>query len=148
MSKIFVFLAGAAVGVAVMAVYYQAVCNRALDEIEDEIEKLNTETRKDIPRDYRTGISPVDTHLRRISEAEFGDENDYETGTLFYYQNGVITDSNNEPIDIYNDVLGFFTDFMSPEEETIYMRDDKLKIDYEVLIVDDIFGDEEGAVTT
>ncbi len=153
MSKIFAFLAGAAIGAAVMAVYYQTAYDRTLTEIEaepDRAEDYKTYTPNE-PKDDKpvTNNGPY-----RIDGQDFSEKSDYTTGTLFYYSNGILTDSDNKVIDIHCDIKDLLTSkeietgLIDGCGDTLYLRDDKERIDYEVLMVDDAFEDEEGTVGT
>lgn len=69
-----------------------------------------------------------------ISPEEFG-EYGYETVSLTYYADGVLTDDNDEPIDDINEIIGIesLNHFGEYEDDIVYVRNDARKSDYEVL---------------
>ena len=156
MSKIFAFLAGAAIGAAVMNIYLSSKYVMITNSEWDEFARFDSEeAKKDIldGEHSKADDAPREKCLRRIRETEFGEESDYETGTLYRYLDGTITDSSNKPItpiDIpgIEEYACFGNNPKSIYIDELYLRDDKHKIDYEVLMVDEAFEKEEGAVGT
>ena len=69
-----------------------------------------------------------------ISPDEFDDHEDYEVETLTYYADGVLTDWYDEPIDDVEDYVGkdALTRFGEYEKDTVYVRNDNHKCDYEI----------------
>lgn len=71
-----------------------------------------------------------------ISPEEFG-ERDYPVITLWYYDDGVVTNDNGKIVDNAIELLGGdFADHFGDYEDdpdTVYVRDDYQEIDYEVL---------------
>lgn len=75
-----------------------------------------------------------------ISPEEF-DEIGYETISLYYYVDGVVADRDDNIIDnvddiIGNDSLGTFGQY---EDDSVYVRNDALKCDYEILRAEENF---------
>lgn len=70
-----------------------------------------------------------------ISPDEFGEFEDYEKISLIYYNDGVLTDENNEIVDDINEIVGedSLKHFGEYEEDSVFVRNDKLKCDYEIL---------------
>lgn len=72
-----------------------------------------------------------------ISPEEFGDFDDYDLVSLTYYSDGVLTDSADEPIleDDLDDFVGrdFANHFGEYEDDSVFIRNDRIKIDYEIL---------------
>lgn len=70
-----------------------------------------------------------------ISPDEFGEIDEYDTETLFLYADDVLTDDQNEPIEDVDDVVGFesLRHFGEYEEDSVHVRNDNLKTDYEIL---------------
>lgn len=68
-----------------------------------------------------------------INPVYFGEE--YETVSLNYYADGVLTDDMDEPIDDVASVVGtdFMTHFGEYEKDSVFVRNDERKIDYEIL---------------
>lgn len=71
-----------------------------------------------------------------ISPDEFGEEDDYETISLTYYSDGILTDDMNERIDNVDDVVGkdSLTHFGEYEDDSVFVRNERLKCDYEILL--------------
>lgn len=71
-----------------------------------------------------------------IAPDEFGENDDYERISLTYYLDGILTDENNEPINDVDGLIGesTLTHFGEYEEDSVYVRDDNLHCDYEILL--------------
>ena len=70
-----------------------------------------------------------------ITPDEYAD-GDYDTQTLYYFADGVVADDN---FNVLKDVKGYIGDkalkqFGLYEEDVVYVRNDKYKIDYEILL--------------
>lgn len=73
-----------------------------------------------------------------ISPDEFGDQDGYEEISLTYYTDGVVTDDNDRAMDddeieetIGKDSLTHFGEY---EDDSVFVRNDRLKVDYEILM--------------
>lgn len=71
-----------------------------------------------------------------IPPEEFGAFDDYETISLMYYEDQVLTDDNDELVDEIEDIVGFdsLTRFGEYEDDSVFVRNDRLKCDYEILM--------------
>ncbi len=71
-----------------------------------------------------------------ISPEEFGDFDDYEQISLTYYADGNLTDENDELIENVEDIVGeeSLEHFGEYDEDAVYVRNDRLKCDYEILL--------------
>lgn len=71
-----------------------------------------------------------------ISPDEFGDYPDYETISLTYYNDKVLTDEYNEIVDDIDDLIGedSLNHFGEYEDDSVFVRNDSLKVDYEILL--------------
>ena len=71
-----------------------------------------------------------------ISPDEFGDYPDYETISLTYYNDKVLTDEYNEIVDDIDDLIGkdSLNHFGEYEDDSVFVRNDALKVDYEILL--------------
>ena len=69
-----------------------------------------------------------------ISPDEYG-ENDYDCESLTYYADGVLTDDWDHPIEDVEGLVGVesLTHFGEYEEDSVYVRNDRYKTDYEIL---------------
>lgn len=77
-----------------------------------------------------------------IPPDEFG-ESDYETETLYYYADKVLVDTNDNIIDDVDDIVGVesLNHFGEYEDDSVFVRNDKYKTDYEILLDLDNFYD-------
>lgn len=73
-----------------------------------------------------------------ISPDEY-DENDYETETLYYYPDGVLTDTYDNVIEDVEGTVGkkSLKHFGEYEEDSVFVRNDDLETDYEILLQPD-----------
>lgn len=78
-----------------------------------------------------------------ISPYDYGEKDDYDTESLIYFADGVLTDDNNNPIEdveatVGKDALSHFGEY---EDDSVFVRNDRLKIDYEILLDSSKFAD-------
>ena len=67
---------------------------------------------------------------------EFGEYEDYETISLTYYEDQILADDDDELVDDdIEDIVGFnsLTHFGEYEDDSVFVRNDRLKCDYEIL---------------
>lgn len=82
-----------------------------------------------------------------ITPEEFGNVSGYDCDTLYYYDNNVITNEKQERIDDVVDLLGsevayIKSQFGIHEENAVYVRNNNLKTDFEILLEINIFEEE------
>lgn len=129
--------------------------------VQDEIDSVKSAFRKDHPlpekkpkptekerREYSQHIvklgyteekKPADKQEPHvISPDEFGDQDDYDEISLTYYADGTVTDDNDRAMDedeieetIGKDSLTHFGEY---EDDSVFVRNDRLKADYEILM--------------
>lgn len=65
----------------------------------------------------------------------FDEEPDYDAVTLTYYNDGVVADMWDEKVDDVDDTIGSdsLNHFGEYEEDSVFVRNDNLKTDYEIL---------------
>ena len=120
------------------------------DDEEDEPEKYEV-TENDI-RDYEgvlekvnySGYTTVSTKEVEkdmtgpyvITPEEFGELKEYETIELTYYADFVLADNRNNSIEDVDDVIGLdsLDHFGEYEDDSVFVRDDERKIDYQILL--------------
>ena len=70
-----------------------------------------------------------------IAPDEFGEIDGYETYELTYYADGVLADENDEPIEDVDELIGknSLKQFGRFEEDSVHVRDESIKTDYEIL---------------
>ena len=71
-----------------------------------------------------------------VSPEEFGDIDEYETKSLTYWQDGVLTDEDDEVVEdveslVTKDALTHFGEY---EDDSVFVRNDEQGIDYEILL--------------
>ena len=71
-----------------------------------------------------------------ISPDEFGEFEDYDTISLTYYADQVLVDDGGDKIEDVDDVVGMesLTRFGEYEDDSVFVRNDRLRCDYEILI--------------
>lgn len=71
-----------------------------------------------------------------ISPDEFGEFEDYDTISLTYYADQVLVDDGGDKIEDVDDVVGMesLTRFGEYEDDSIFVRNDRLRCDYEILM--------------
>lgn len=87
--------------------------------------------------------SPEEPHLDNgtndkpyvVSPDEFGEADGYDIITLNYYADGVVADDWNDPIEDIGATIGedFASHYGEYEEDVVYVRNDRLKVEYEIL---------------
>lgn len=78
-----------------------------------------------------------------IKPEEFGDYDEYGKYSLTYYADGILTDDNDDVIDDIENKVGLdsLNRFGEYEDDAVYVRNDKLKCDYEILLDLDNYSD-------
>ena len=135
LSKIFIFVTGAAIGSLVtwkvlktryeqiaeeeirsMREYYQSKSKKnKTDKNNTESNDAEVEAYNEMARNYSTAASDSTDEKKEgvnmnkprvITPDEFGEDPDYEVITLTYYSDGVLTDEMDEPINNINEIVG------------------------------------------
>lgn len=81
-----------------------------------------------------------------ISIDEFGYEPDYDTETFNYYNDGVLTDMMNHPVNTRDYIVG--TEFVKEFDYTdaVYIRNDDAEMYFEILKLDENYADIEPSI--
>lgn len=71
-----------------------------------------------------------------IRPDEFDELDDYDVESLTYWSDGILTDDNDDVIENVDEVVGLesLTHFGEFEDDSVFVRNDRLKCDYEILI--------------
>ena len=74
-----------------------------------------------------------------ISPDEYGETDDYDLYSYTYYADKVLADENNEPIEDVDQRIGLesLNHFGEYGDDSVYVRNDELKADYEILLDDE-----------
>lgn len=70
-----------------------------------------------------------------IPPEEFGEKDDYDRISLSYYADHILADDNDQLLEDVDGTIGFesLTHFGEYEDDSVYVRNDRLKVDYEIL---------------
>lgn len=70
-----------------------------------------------------------------ISPADFDTEDDYEAYSLTYYEDGVLADEQNNPIENVDEMVGLdsLNHFGEYEDDAVHVRNDAMQCDFEIL---------------
>ena len=83
--------------------------------------------------EHRSASKPYVIHPNEACEKE---EEGYSFVSLSYYTDGIITDDNDEILEDIEGTIGeeSLKHFGEYEDDSVYVRNDRLKIDYEILL--------------
>lgn len=84
-------------------------------------------------------ISKEDNNMEvpyAITPDDYGENDEYETISLTYYSDGVLTDEDDEVITNPGELVGkdFASHFGDYEDDSVFIRNDDRKIDFEILM--------------
>lgn len=70
-----------------------------------------------------------------IAPEQFAELDDYDRISLTYYSDHILADDNDQPLEDVEGTVGFesLTHFGEYEDDSVYVRNDRLKVDYEIL---------------
>ena len=87
-----------------------------------------------------------DGKIAVISPDEFGDIEEYERISLTYYADGILADDRDDPILNAGEIVGFeaLDSFGEYEEDTVFVRNDATRCDYEIIRDKRTFGEVTG----
>jgi hypothetical protein len=93
--------------------------------------------------DSETPTSPDTEKPYVITPEEFGEFYDYEKISLVYYADQILADDNDELVEDVENIVGFesLTFFGEYEDDSVFVRNDKLKCDYEILLDQGTYSD-------
>lgn len=127
------------------------IAEQVVDIKEDGISDRNPSSIKEYAEKLRkngyTNYSTADTENKEkeygdvekpyvIDPEEFGMCDDYEEISLTYYADSILTDEDDELVDDVEDIIGVdsLNHFGEYEEDSVFVRNDRLKCDYEILL--------------
>lgn len=112
------------------------------DMIDEEDEIIRKKAVKEVNQiiednNYASEINEVtrDQHYI-IRPDEFGEYDDYDTISLTYYADNILTDEDDEIVEDIENKIGFdaLNHFGEYEEDSVFVRNDRIKCDYEILL--------------
>lgn len=85
--------------------------------------------------DYATAVAKLEGNRPYVISPEEYGEYSYEEIELTYYADGVLADDMNNVVDDVDDIVGLdFADYFGEyEDDSVHIRNDRLKCDYEIL---------------
>lgn len=159
---VLMFAAGMAVGSIVTGKFvktkYERIANEEIESIREVYSKKEVATKKD-EIDERPSIYEMKEYLEKIKEngyhkeenkeegdpdmndspyvispEEFGDRDDHTCVSLTYYADGILADDWDTEVLDPNEEVGpdIASHFGEYEEDTVFVRNEKLKVDYEI----------------
>ena len=160
---IMIFVMGVVTGSLVAYAYakkkYEQIAN---EEIQSVKEAFKQRTRKDPPKKEKKEAPKESETLKQkygkqmenlgyvdyyippekdekpyvISPEEFGDMDSYDTISLIYYDDDILTDDHNEVIENRDELVGkdFMKHFGEYEDDCVFIRNDEMKADYEIFM--------------
>lgn len=158
--NVLIFSAGAALGSVVtwkmLKTTYERIAQEEIDSVKEtysryikkyedeyEYEKEQKDTYQkltdmyvsdDCEKEQKGGSEKMDKPYV-IPPEEFGELDGYETYSLTYYADGVLADDSGDIVDNIEDIVGedSLTHFGEYEDDSVFVRNDSLKNDYEIL---------------
>ncbi len=169
---IMIFVMGVVTGSLVAYTYakkkYEQIAN---EEIQSVKEAFKQRTRKDPPKKEKKEAPKESETLKQkygkqmenlgyadyyippekdekpyvISPEEFGEMDSYDTISLTYYDNDILTDDHNEVLENRDELVGkdFMKHFGEYEDDCVFIRNDEMKADYEILMEHRRYGDDK-----
>ena len=120
------------------------------DSDEDEYIEIVTGYNQDATRE---GVKEEDDCMGKphvISPEEFAEIEEYETKNVYYFSDGILTHLNGEVVEDVDEIIGTesLTHFGEYEDDSVFVRNDKLKCDFEILRDPTRYADSERFDTT
>ena len=108
------------------------------DKIVNENGYVNYSIKKDVKKEEKNVDEPY-----VISPEEFDENEDYNTVSLTYYADGVLTDERDNVIVDVDSIVGedSLNHFGEYEDDSVFVRNDELQTDYEILLDTRNYGD-------
>ncbi len=161
-AAIFIFAAGAAIGA--MTAWrcakkkYERIAQEEIDSVKAAFSGQQPKTAENMPDKFPNRFAEYEETLQTcgyrhnhktkeeketvmtmpyvISPNALGEIESYEIISLTYYADGVLTDDNDDPIDDIEDIVGVdsLKHFGEYEDDSVFVRNDRLKCDFEVLL--------------
>lgn len=99
-----------------------------------DIVKYTEKLHKEGYTNYSTAAKPTAPYV--IPPEDFGEFDDYEKISLIYWADQVLTDDNNEVVEDLEGSVGIdsLTTFGEYEDDSVFVRNSRLRCDYEILL--------------
>lgn len=142
-----VFAAGVVTGAAVVRNYIRRQTDEEIRSVREAFSAKYSDMRDKDKKDAADSLLNDNTKDKTddteskdapyiITPTEFGENDDYETVTLYYHSDDVLTDHDNEIIDDIENSVGntALNTLIESGEDSIFVRNPERKCDYEILI--------------
>lgn len=142
-----VFAAGVVTGAAVVRNYIRRQTDEEIRSVREAFSAKYSDMRDKEKKDAADSLLNDNTKDKTddtenkdtpyiITPTEFGENDDYETITLYYHSDDVLTDHDNEIIDDIENSVGSaaLNTLRESGEDSIFVRNPERKCDYEILI--------------
>lgn len=114
----------------------EVITNEQIEKRAYEIisERYNNPNKQELKEEKKEEETMAEERPYVIDPSEYGDL-DYKQVSLNYYDDGVLTYENDDVIDDVDSLVGkdSLSHFGEYEADTVYVRNDRLKIDFEIL---------------
>ena len=116
----------------------ERIANKQTHEYVSTIQELGYKDIEDEPKEVKKMNRPY-----VITPDEFGDREDegYDTVSLVYYSDGILTDDVDQLVEDVDDTIGLesLNHFGEYEDDSVFVRDERKKVDYEILKDNGVF---------
>lgn len=159
-----IFSLGAAVGVAaswkILETKYKQIADEEIASVKEMYAKKAKSSEEVEPNEDNRPIFPSDDDKKQmkslindyvgeggsetmefsspyvIAPEEFGELEDYDRESLTYYADGVLTDDQDSIIEDVDNLIGkdSLTHFGEYEDDSVFVRNDRFRCDYEILM--------------
>lgn len=106
-----------------------------IDEVEELVTELGYKNYADVSNSRKKeGVSVNKPYV--ITPEEFSDQADYAVVSLTYYADGTLADDWDNPIEDVESMVGkeSLSHFGEYEDDSVYVRNDEIKTDFEILL--------------
>lgn len=117
-----------------------------LDEYAEKLKEMKYANDLAMAEKEKKGVTDADMNKNEpyvISPEEFGELDGYDAISLNYFADGVLTDDWDNEIEDVDDMVGLdsLNHFGEYEDDSVFVRNDRDKVDYEILLDSRNFSD-------
>ena len=117
-----------------------------LDEYAEKLKEMKYANDLAMAEKEKKGVTDADMNKNEpyvISPEEFGELDGYDAVSLNYFADGVLTDDWDNEIEDVDDMVGLdsLNHFGEYEDDSVFVRNDRDKVDYEILLDSRNFSD-------
>lgn len=129
---------------SVKAVYSKRAAAREKPDLSEYAEVIKKEGYSSEPRNHEEPEKKIDSKRPYIiSPDEFAEDDEYDKISLTLYADNVLADEEDDAIDNVDEIVGDdnLKSFGNFEDDSVFVRNDILKADYEILLDERKFAD-------